>query len=138
MDIQYLIYVSEQAYPMTELDLRSILDKAVQFNRTVGVTGLLLFRDGIFVQFLEGLPENVEKVMEKILEDRRHKNVEVLVRSPATERVFPQWFMGSLEPDGSTKFAPKISIEKVLKVGDQVPRQSIIQAFEGLVGKSLS
>lgn len=74
--------------------LEDILKSARKNNALNGVTGLLLFRDGSFVQFLEGPVEAVEEIFDRIQEDDRHRGVIVVLRRPIEHRDFRDWKMG--------------------------------------------
>jgi hypothetical protein len=49
-----LVYSSSARSGMTEDELKLILESAKVRNARRGVTGMLLFRDGVFLQLLEG------------------------------------------------------------------------------------
>ncbi|WP_144875140.1 BLUF domain-containing protein [Microbacterium sp. 1.5R] len=89
-----LVYTSSAAQPFSETELSDLLRDSRTNNRSLGVTGLLLHRDGEFVQILEGTRDEVGDLMARIAEDRRHRDVRVLLEEPLHERRFPQWTMG--------------------------------------------
>ncbi len=60
----------------------------------LGLTGMLLYRDGQFLQVLEGPDEVVRARYEVIAADVRHRDVHKLMESQTTERQFPEWTMG--------------------------------------------
>ena len=73
--------------------LSGILVKAVAKNSLIGVGGILLaFGDG-FLQVLEGSPPAVDAVFARVKEDRRHRDVKILDRSPIPTREFGLWAM---------------------------------------------
>jgi len=92
--LETVIYASAAAPEMTPCVLYSLLAKARSYNRRLGVTGALLYAKGHFLQILEGRPEALDHLMEKIATDKRHKNVCVLYRIPIEERCFPEWSLG--------------------------------------------
>jgi hypothetical protein len=79
---------------MKDHELAEILRAAHQHNPTNGVTGLLLCREGNFIQVLEGEPEQVEAMFASIERDPRHCQVIVLSRAFHSERVVAGWVMG--------------------------------------------
>ena len=89
-----LVYVSRANKEMTLDDLTSILVVARATNPAHRVTGALLYQDKVFLQILEGPEAAVEALYEKIEGDPRHNHCRVLLRSPATTRLFPDWSMG--------------------------------------------
>jgi hypothetical protein len=91
-----LIYTSISVpYEIAESELEYILIGARRKNLELGITGLLLFHSGEFIQLLEGSREAVEEVYNRhILPDRRHRKVEVCWQAPIEQRSFAQWSMG--------------------------------------------
>jgi len=59
----------------------------------VGVTGILLYRGGNFIQALEGPDDAVEATYQRIRRDPRHYGVYVLVDEPLDQRRFESWSM---------------------------------------------
>jgi hypothetical protein len=80
--------------------LRQLLDQAQQRNARRRLTGLLVFSQGCFVQWLEGAPEALEPVREAILHDARHADVRTLYAPPHAQRLFPDWSMQLAVADG--------------------------------------
>ena len=95
--IWQLLYRSEQAYEMDTSDLMKLLFDARTFNRENGITGLLLYRNGHFMQLLEGEERTVRLLYGWIAADPRHRNPVLEVDAPARERLFPDWKMGYAE-----------------------------------------
>jgi hypothetical protein len=63
-------------------------------NAEHGVTGLLLYDAGSIFQVIEGFPEDVVRLYERIARDPRHHFIARLVHEAATERAFGDWSMG--------------------------------------------
>lgn len=89
-----LIYVSTATRAMTEHDLADILQTARAKNEDLDVTGLLLYRDGAFIQVIEGEDETIRQLYDSIKADERHQDVTTLSQMPIEEREFPDWQMG--------------------------------------------
>jgi len=88
-----MIYSSESATPMQMDDLEEILEHARHSNAEKGITGALLYVDGVFLQVLEGEMEAVQTLMEKIAKDFRHETVTVLKQGPIETTAFSDWDM---------------------------------------------
>jgi hypothetical protein len=91
-----LIYASHLARGVErELSplLQDILAASLRHNLDHRVTGLLIAHDGWFLQALEGPPEGVRAIYERIAEDDRHTAPVVLDRGPVETRVFSRWIM---------------------------------------------
>ena len=94
MKLITLVYVSVATRKMTEADLVSILEVARERNKELDVTGMLLYRDGFFVQVLEGEQVVIEDLFQKISGDSRHKHVIVVYQNSIQKRSFLEWSMG--------------------------------------------
>jgi hypothetical protein len=90
----HLVYFSSATKAFTKLELQKLLHEAREKNTKLGVTGMLLYKDGNFMQVLEGEQEVVTKLIGTIECDSRHKGVLVPVRGTSEERLFPDWSMG--------------------------------------------
>lgn len=89
-----LVYISSAVRLMKDQELAEILRAARRHNPVNGITGVLLYRDGNFIQVLEGEPAAVEATFARIERDRRHRQLLVISREAQTERVFEHWAMG--------------------------------------------
>lgn len=90
----HLVYASAATDRPAKSDLLDILRASRHNNARDGVTGLLLYSGGTFVQALEGPPEAVEATFARIARDPRHGGHEVLLREPKERRHFAEWAMG--------------------------------------------
>lgn len=88
------MYSSEAAITPDEKFLNRILEQARNKNLKLHITGILLYRQGRYFQYLEGPEEAVKKLYEEIYADTRHKNVKLLLQTPVTTRRFSAWSMG--------------------------------------------
>lgn len=91
-----LLYASRAATPVGETELNAILKQSREHNPAEGLTGLLCFSDGIFIQVLEGGREAVNARYKRIVADARHKDVVLLSYEEIAERHFAGWTMGSV------------------------------------------
>ncbi len=94
MTLQSLTYVSSATREMTEEDIKDILNVSRRNNQALNITGMLLYRNGYFIQALEGEEENVMALYNRIEQDPRHKNTLVVSTEAIDERVFNDWSMG--------------------------------------------
>ena len=88
-----IIYSSKSATPMQMDDLEDILESARESNAEVGISGALVYADGIFLQVLEGKAEDVQELMGRISKDVRHESVTVLKRGEVPAALFNEWTM---------------------------------------------
>ena len=91
-----LLYAS-RAVPAVDQDaLIAILKKSKANNQQLGVTGVLCFSEGIFLQVLEGGRGPVNRLYNRIAADDRHTDVELLCYEEIGERRFAGWSMGQV------------------------------------------
>ena len=74
-------------------DLEEILEHARRNNSRSGITGALVYVDGVFLQILEGDTKVVQELMAKISRDVRHETVTVLKQGEIPAAIFPDWKM---------------------------------------------
>lgn len=89
-----LVYSSSATGPVSVAELRELLDVSRRANGRAGITGLLLYRNGRFVQFLEGPEDDVRALYRRISADPRHSGVRLLVDGHPQSRTFQDWSMG--------------------------------------------
>lgn len=94
MNLTSLVYVSSIAHPCTVTDLQEILKCSRENNARDDITGLLLYRDGQFIQTLEGPEDAVDRLYQQIRLDPRHHQVMTVLHGPLDSRMFTDWSMG--------------------------------------------
>lgn len=101
-----LIYSSVATRTLEPSDLTALLTQSRASNERTGITGMLLFRNGYFLQVLEGPDAKVRAKMHTIRDDDRHTKVTVLLEDMIEERQFPEWTMGFPSMDSGAEDAP--------------------------------
>ncbi len=91
-----LMYASRAVPAVDQDELIAILRKSKANNPSLGVTGVLCFSEGIFLQALEGGRSAVNKLYNRIATDARHTQVELLSYEEIGERRFAGWSMGQV------------------------------------------
>ena len=106
-----IIYLSTASVNFEDSELKALLEKARKFNSEHNVSGLLLYKDGTFLQVLEGEAQIVESLYSKIAVDSRHQQIDVLGKYNIEKRSFSEWSMAfhdfsqqPLEIDGQKPF----------------------------------
>jgi Sensors of blue-light using FAD len=106
-DLHRLIYHSRNRLPGERADvaaeIEAILAASRRNNAAAGITGALIFNNGIFAQVLEGPLAVLERTFERIQCDPRHGEVQVLAFEAVAERSFPSWSMGFVGQSGDAK-----------------------------------
>lgn len=88
-----IVYVSTAARVLTLAELRHLQERAQARNAQEQVTGVLLFSEGTFMQYLEGPATGLTRVYEFIKADPHHYGIVDLVREPIARREFSEWAM---------------------------------------------
>jgi hypothetical protein len=101
MSLFQIVYVSSATRPFSDADLVALLAKSRKRNSELGVTGLLLYRDGNFMQALEGEEPAVRNVHSRLALDPRHTGLLTLLQGPVEARAFSGWSMGFRKLDSS-------------------------------------
>lgn len=92
-----LMYASRAVPAMDQDQLLAILRKCRADNPALGVTGVLCYSQGIFLQVLEGGRSAVNRLYNRIVTDPRHTQVEMLSYEEIGERCFAGWSMGQVD-----------------------------------------
>ena len=90
-----LLYASRAVDPATN-SIDEILSKSRQYNPSSGITGILCYGGGIFLQAIEGGRMAVSDLYGHIQKDPRHKDVVLLHYEEISERRFGGWTMGQV------------------------------------------
>lgn len=90
----FLTYISSATSRCSEEDLTLLLAQSRENNAKLGITGMLLYKDGNFMQVLEGEESAVRSLYARIERDPRNKGNIVLLQGHAEESQFPDWYMG--------------------------------------------
>lgn len=88
-----LLYMSTAQILFTPARIEELLSQSRTNNARLSITGLLIFRDGAFMQLLEGPQAAVEGLFRKIKADERHYAIVTLAEGPIPQRRFPRWSM---------------------------------------------
>lgn len=94
LPMYFLIYVSIATTPFSTGELVDLLEHARKNNLRAGVTGMLLYKNGNFMQVLEGEEKTVRALSAKIARDPRHQKMITLLEGTTEEREFSEWSMG--------------------------------------------
>jgi hypothetical protein len=135
LPIFQLLYASGGSGPVTNADIRDILTTSRRNNAALGVTGLLLFADNMFIQVLEGEQQRVSSLADTIRRDPRHRNYMELLTREAPRRAFAQWQMGfkrltpGIEEDDAVFRATKNAVAGRIGMGDGGLMMDAVLAF---------
>lgn len=92
--LEQLVYVSRSVRAVNSaIGMSDILAEARPNNARDGITGCLTAVDGRFVQVIEGEPDKLDDLVNRLLRDERHTELRVLERRTVPTRTFPDWDM---------------------------------------------
>lgn len=89
-----IIYLSSATTKFNNEEIIALLKTSRSNNKTNGITGLLLYSDGNFLQIIEGKRKPLQKLYNKISMDSRHRNIIKAFDGKITSRMYPNLEMG--------------------------------------------
>jgi hypothetical protein len=90
-----LAYVSTRKPTCTDQEIEKILASCKKNNPPLDITGVLLYSENRFIQYVEGESKELMALYDKVKKDDRHEKVFMISYSPIKEKIFPGWHMGS-------------------------------------------
>ncbi|WGK65097.1 BLUF domain-containing protein [Croceiramulus getboli] len=134
---KYLSYVSRQTHALSEEAIENMLQTCRRNNTASGITGILVYINGTFTQYIEGPEEKIDTLFEKIKRDRRHTQVIELFSGHSDERFYGNWSMAykSLRPEEAeniTGYRPFVSDDYLSSPGKSIeshPAISLMTSF---------
>jgi hypothetical protein len=93
MRYKCIAYTSLAALDLDERQLRDIHDSAKNLNGLDGISGLLIFNGTHFLQWVEGPPQAIDDLVERLRRDPRHSAFEVRDERYSDQRLFGHWAM---------------------------------------------
>ncbi len=91
-----LTFLSQASWPLDAQELEAIRQSARRRNARLGITGMLMHRDGRFYAALEGPERALLKRMEVIVSDPRHRDLRILNEHRIEARRFENWSFAAL------------------------------------------
>lgn len=96
--MHHIIYLSRATEPLSETQLRTLLEAAHSLNSQHDITGILVYGNQQFLQVLEGEESAVRTTYERIRHDARHRDILVYADKAICSRSFPEWRMAYHAP----------------------------------------
>lgn len=91
-DLIHLIY-SSTPFGYDAADLNGILLTARRNNERDAISGALICRHDVYLQYLEGPADVIDAAYARILGDDRHVEVKLRAKGALEDRLFAQWAM---------------------------------------------
>ena len=89
-----LLYVSTAEHFLSHRELEALVQGARARNAAAGITGMLIYTEGHFLQYIEGPQSEVEALFTRIERDPRHHGMLRIFEGPQARRIFTEWSMG--------------------------------------------
>jgi len=123
--IYQAIYSSAAEEALSDVAIAEILAVAHERNAVLGITGVLIFGEGIFLQILEGSQDAVTALLAKIASDQRHHDMKVFYRAEQAERAFGDWRMAYISPDPAemSRWTGLRDMTTLVELRDEIERQ---------------
>jgi hypothetical protein len=87
------VYVSSAQRELSPSELTELLKETRENNKRRGITGMLLYRGGNFLQVIEGTESAIDALFVSLRRDKRHNGIIVIKRRQIEERQFGEWQM---------------------------------------------
>lgn len=129
--LSHLVYVSSRMKHCTEEEIAKILAACQKNNQHKDITGVLLYTDSHFVQYLEGNHQEIMGLYDHIKKDDRHAKAMLISSSPIRERSFPSWQMGAKKLD-------QVTYHGEMSQEDQAAFESVLAGQEQQSSKAIA
>jgi hypothetical protein len=103
------------------LGVATILGESQRNNAQRDLTGALAAHRGAFIQVIEGPAESIDRLLDRLRRDPRHKDLRVLERAPVESRSFEGRSMAN------ARVTPAVEplLDRVVDGLDACPRETI-------------
>ena len=93
-----IAYVSAATWNLLDEQVEHIVTESRRLNALNGITGVLLYCDGNFMQYFEGEQDAVIETFTRIRASESHYQLNELMNQPILEREFGDWTMRFSRP----------------------------------------
>jgi hypothetical protein len=88
-----ITYVSSAVFPFNEKTFLDLVSQCQRNNERLGITGILVYSDGNFMQVIEGADLVIHALYDRIKLDARHRAVTLVAQTLIDAREFQGWSM---------------------------------------------
>ena len=124
--MRQLVYMSEAEPGLESSDIFQIVQTSAANNAKDGLTGFLLFRNGVFFQLVEGEQNALHGLLDRLERDMRHRHIRVIDDSEIEARAFAQWRMKRLRDDTAQEAVADVAGA----VADERRRKTVVSLVE--------
>jgi hypothetical protein len=117
-------------------ELHRLLMQARAHNATLGLTGILRFKRGCFIQTLEGPEGAVRPLLKRIATDKRHADMMVYEDEPVRGRQYDQWSMAFVPDADSISTLAGVAADQVVISGTAEDEGAMLSRLDRLCAQS--
>ena len=88
-----MTYISRANHKLSDQEIGEILQQAQDNNAAKSITGMLVFKDNIFLQTIEGSRALINSLMSTLINDKRHYDLQILETRELEHREWSRWSM---------------------------------------------
>ena len=132
--LKSLTYTSLAKLDLEASDLEAIHRTAREVNALEGITGLLVFNGTHFLQIIEGAPDAIDELVERLRRDPRHCGFEVRDERTIDQRSFPDWSMEMVRVSASYFEAKDTVTDRLPQTTAPDVRDRVIRMTETISG----
>ena len=93
-NLESIVYVSSAVRLLSIDEIGHLLTRARERNKEYGVTGVLLYIGGNFMQYIEGPEDSLDHIYTIIRKAKQHTGIILISREAIEDRQFADWSMG--------------------------------------------
>jgi hypothetical protein len=93
--LAHLAYVSSRKLNCSDQEIEKILSACKKNNPPLDITGVLMYSDKQFIQYVEGELAALTSLYDKIKLDSRHERAVMVSYGPIEKKIFPSWHMAN-------------------------------------------
>ena len=130
--IRTLVYISNAVKLIEDIQLEKLFHEKIVNNTFHNITGILLYKEGTFIQILEEDCESKFALTEYIKSDNHHNNITKLLDKRIESRIFSNFRAASLNGSNSREIE---MLENVLKNNENPHSQMILSLLHPFLNK---
>ena len=134
MNLKSLTYTSLARLDLEAADLEAIHRTARDTNALEGITGLLIFNGTHFLQIIEGVPNAIDDLVERLRRDPRHSGFEIRDERVVDQRSFPDWSMELVRVSASYFEARETVADRLPHQLPELVRDRVFKMTEAIFG----
>lgn len=126
-----IIYISEATANLSDSALFTLQQQARAEHQRAQLTGLLLYREGRFLQILEGPEAPLREFFNRVAVDPRHGKLEMLADGPKARPDFEHWYMSfaCAIPQRCAQLPGYLGTEQLLEIAQNTSVRHLISEF---------